>query len=155
MSALLRRITSTNNRDYYYLNCLHSFRTKNKLKEHENVCKDHDYWYIEMPNENNEILKHSHGEKFMKVPFIIYADLESLIEKMSTYNNRKKSSTTKINKHEAPGYSLFTHCSSDATKNKLDYYRGQDCMKKFCKDLKEHAAKILGFEKKRNETFNR
>ena len=36
----------------------------------------------------------------MKVPFIIYADLESLLEKMSTcHNNPKKSSTTKINKH--------------------------------------------------------
>ena len=30
------------------------------------------------------------------------------------------------------GYSLFTHCSFDKTKNKLDYYRGEDCMKKFC-----------------------
>ena len=36
----------------------------------------------------------------MKVPFIIYADLESLLEKMNTsHNNPEKSSTTKINKH--------------------------------------------------------
>ena len=34
----------------------------------------------------------------MKVPFIIHADLESLLEKMNTcHNNPKKSSTTKIN----------------------------------------------------------
>ena len=38
----------------------------------------------------------------MKAPFIIYDDLESLYEKMDTcYNNPKKSSTTKINKHSA------------------------------------------------------
>ena len=36
----------------------------------------------------------------MKVPFIIYADLESLLEKMNTcHNNPEKSSTTKMNKH--------------------------------------------------------
>ena len=34
-----------------------------------------------MPNEDNKILKYNHGEKSMKVPFIIYADLECLLEK--------------------------------------------------------------------------
>ena len=34
----------------------------------------------------------------MKLPFVIYADLECLLEKMSTcQNNPNKSSTTKIN----------------------------------------------------------
>ena len=55
----------------------------------------------------------------MKVPFLIYADLESLLEKMSIYqNNPEKLSTTKTNKHK-PGYSLFTKCSFDAAKNRL------------------------------------
>ena len=53
-----------------------------------------------MSNEDNKILKYNHGEKSMKAPFIIYADLESLLEKMNTcHNNLEKSSTTKINKH--------------------------------------------------------
>ena len=70
LSALLRRITSTNNGDFYCLNCLHSHRTKDKLKEHEYVYKDHDYFYIEMPHANNKTLKYNPGEKYMKVPFI-------------------------------------------------------------------------------------
>ena len=78
----------------------------------------------------------------MKVPFIIYADLESLLEKMGfCHNNPKKSSTAEINKYTPSGYSLFKHCSIDATKNKLDYYQDKDCIKRFCKDLKEHTAK--------------
>ena len=84
-----------------------------------------------MPKEYNKILKYNHGEKSMKAPFIIYADLESLLEKIDTcYDNPEKSSTTKINKHRLSGYSLFTNCSFYITKNKLDYYRGEDCMKK-------------------------
>ena len=102
-----------------------------------------------MPKEDNKILKYNRGEKFMKVPFIIYADLESLFEKMNTCdNNPEKSSTTKINTHTPSGYSLFTHCSFDTTKNKLDYYRGKNCMKNFCQDLREHATKIINYEKK-------
>ena len=34
-----------------------------------------------MPTEDKEILTYNHGEKSVKVPFIIYADLESLCEK--------------------------------------------------------------------------
>ena len=57
----------------------------------------------------------------MKVPFLIYADYaESLLEKMSIYqNNPEKLSTTKTNKHKPSGYSLFTKCSFDAAKNRL------------------------------------
>ena len=78
----------------------------------------------------------------MKVSFIIYSDLESLLEKMSTcHNNPEKLSTTKINKHTASGYLIFTHCTFDTTKNKVDCYRGKDCMEKLCNDLKEHLLK--------------
>ena len=69
---------------------------------------------------------------------------------MSTcINNPNESSTTKINKHTPSGYSIFTSCSFDESKNKLNYYRGKDCMKKFCKDLKEYATRIINHEKKK------
>ena len=95
-----------------------------------------------MSNEDNKIIKYNQGEKSIKLPFIIYADLECLLEKMSTcYNNPEESSTTEINKHMPSSYSLFTHCSFDKTKSKLDYYSGKDCMKKFCKRLKSARNK--------------
>ena len=69
---------------------------------------------------------------------------------MSTcQNNPNKSSTTKLNKHTPSSYSQFTHCSFDESKNKLKYYRGDDCMKIFCKDLKTHANKIINYKKKK------
>ena len=46
-----------------------------------NVCKDHGYCYLEIPKKDNNILKYNYGEKSMKVPFIVYADIESLLEK--------------------------------------------------------------------------
>ena len=156
LSALFRGIKGNNNGDFYCLNCFQSYTTENKLKKHKKVCEDHDYWYVEMPEKDNKILKNNHGQKSMKVPFIIYADVESLLEKMDTcHNNPEKSSTTKRNKHTPSGYSLFTHCSFDTTKNKFDYYRGKNCMKKFCLDLREHATKISNYEKKKNDSINR
>ena len=149
MSALFRGVTRKNNGTFYCLNCFKPYTIENKLKKHKKVYENHDYCYVEMPEEYSKILKYNHGEKSMKVLFIIYADLESLLERMSTcHNEPEKSSTTRINKHTPSGYLLFTHCSFDTTKNKLDYYKGQDCMKNFCKDLKEDATKITSYEKK-------
>ena len=64
------------------------------------------------------------------------------------YDNTEKPSTTKTNKHTPSGYSLFTHCSFNKAENKIDYYRGEDCMKKLCLDLREHAKKVINYEKK-------
>ena len=76
LSALFRGITSKHDGDFYCLNYFRSYTTENKLKKHKNVCENHDYCYVEMPEEDNKILKHNHGKKSMEVPFIIYADLE-------------------------------------------------------------------------------
>ena len=55
LSALLRGVKSKHVGDFYCLNCVHSYRKENKLKKHYNVCKNHDYCYVEMPNEENTI----------------------------------------------------------------------------------------------------
>ena len=150
LPGLLKGITSTHEKDFYCLNCFHSYRRKNKLESHKKICENHDYCHVEMPTKDNNIIIYNHGEKSMKVPFIIYADLECLLEKMSTcINNPNESSTIKINKHTPSGYSIFTSCSFDESRNKLNYYRGKDCMKKFCKDLKEHAKRMINYEKKK------
>ena len=147
LSRLLRGITSNHHDGFYCLNCFHSYRTKNKLEAHKKYAKT---MIIVMPTKGNNTIKHNHGEKSIKMPFTIYADFECLLEKMSTCQNiPNKSSTTKINKHTPSGYSIFTHCSFDESKNKLNYYRGDDCMKKFCKDLREHSTKIINYEKKK------
>ena len=150
LPGFLKGITSNHNEDFHCLNCFHSYRTKNKLKAHKKICENHNFCHVKMPTKDNNIIKYNQGEKSIKLPFIIYADLECFLKKMSIcYNNPEESSTTEINKHVPSGYSLFTHCSSDKTKNKLNYYRGTDCMKKFCKDLRQHPTEIINYEKKK------
>ena len=50
----------------------------------------------------------------MKAPYIIVADIKSLLRKIDTCaNDPSKSSTEKKNEHEMCKYSLFTDCSFD------------------------------------------
>ena len=150
LSRLLRGITSNHVGDFYCLNCFCAYSTKHKFEAHKKICENHDYCHVEMPTKDNNTIKYNQGEKSIKLPFVVYADLECLLEKISTcQNNPNESSTTEINKHTPSGYSLFTHCSFDKSKNKLDHCRGKVSMKKFCKDLREHATKIINCEKKK------
>ena len=160
LTALLKEITSKHKGDFCCLNRFLEYATKNKLQSHKKVCQNYDSCCVEMPNEDNKILKYNHGEKSMKHPIIriiiiithnyYYADLESLLEKISTcYDSPEKSSTSKINKHTRSGYLLFTYCSFDERKNELSQDRGKNYMKDFCLDLREHATKIINSEKKK------
>ena len=101
LSALLRGITSNHFGDFYYLNCFQSYRTERKVKKHEKVCNDHDYCFVEIPNEDSKMLKYNHGGKSLKVPAIIYADLWVFAWKMRPcQNNPEKSYTEKrLNMH--------------------------------------------------------
>ena len=75
LSALLRGITSKHYGDLYCLNCLHSFRTENKLESHKRVCENKGFCNIIMPSEDTEILQFDQYQKLDKGSFTIYADL--------------------------------------------------------------------------------
>ena len=64
---------------------------------------------------------------------------------MSKYSNESYTEIKAI--HEPGGYSLDLVSSFDSKQNK-NFYRGRDCTKKFNKDLKEHATKIINFKEK-------
>ena len=106
-----------------------------------------------MPKEDNQILKYYYEEKSMKAPFIIYADMVSLLEQIHTCHDNLENSPTTKNNHKASGYLLFTHCSFHTAKNKLSFYRDKDCMKNVFRDLKKYMTKIRDCEK--NDVFNK
>ena len=94
LSGLLQGNSSNHRGDFYCLNCFNSYTTENKLKEHEEICDNHDSCRIKMPNE--PILKYNPGEKSLKAPFLFFLDLECTLKKVeSCRNNPEKSYTEK------------------------------------------------------------
>ena len=49
LSVLFAKKSSNNDGDFYCLNCFNSYTTNNKLKEHKEICNNHDSFHIEMP----------------------------------------------------------------------------------------------------------
>ena len=83
-----------------------------------------------MPSEDTKILEFNSYQKFDKEPFIIYADLECIIEKIDgCINYSENLSTTKVNEHVPSGFSMSTISSFKSIEKKHNLYRGKDCMK--------------------------
>ena len=74
LSGLFRGMTSSNNGDFYCLNCFHSYRTLNKLKKHERICNNHDIVTQTCPKKMKKI--YLPREKSLKAPCIVFADSE-------------------------------------------------------------------------------
>ena len=105
ISGLLRGLTSNHNGNFYCLNCFHPYTTEKKLRKHERICNDHTFYHLKMPDEDKKILKYIPGEKSLRAPFIIYADLECLLRKINpSQNNPEKSYTEKKGTHSLSGY---------------------------------------------------
>ena len=137
LSALLEGKLSNHHGDFYRLGCFNSCTTKNRLKEHEEICNKHDCCHI-VRQKNIKICS---CRKITK----------SSICNLSWTNLAKKSRksyTEKKAKHEHSGWAMFTKCSFDKAENKLYYYRRRDCIEKLCKKLKGHVIKIINSEKK-------
>ena len=109
LSALLRIIASRHHGDFYCLNCLHSFARESKRESHKKVCKNIDFCNAIMPSQYTKILEFNQYQKSEKASFIIYADLECLIEKVDTCkNNPENSFTTKVAEHIPSGFRMST-----------------------------------------------
>ena len=101
-------ITSKHKSDNYFLNCLHSFRTENKLKQHKKEYEMKDVCSIVMPSEDTKILELNQYQKPDKAPIIIYADLEYLIigKIGGCKNNSENSSATKVGENFPSSFSM-------------------------------------------------
>ena len=92
--SIVKRNNIKNNSDFYCLNCLHSFRTKAKLESDTEFCK------VKILSADTKILEFNQYQKSDEKPFIIYAKLECLREKIDECkSNPENSSTIKVGEH--------------------------------------------------------
>ena len=71
------------------------------------------------------------------------------IKKITIYSKQpRKILYRKKARHEPSGWSMFTRFLFDKRENKLNYYRGKDCIENLCKKLKESAMEKINYAEK-------
>ena len=95
LSRLLSKQNSKHKeRQYFCMNCLQGFKEEKSRNEHIGYCKDNESVRIEMPHKR-PIVEYSDGQFQFKVPFIMYADFESILEQTQRPDNNPRISTTR------------------------------------------------------------
>ena len=142
----LRRLLSRQNSkhkesQHFCLNCLQGFREKKSRDEHYVYCRNNEAVRIEMPN-SKPIMQYSDGQYQFKVPFMMYADFESILEPIQgASNNPNISSTREVNIHTPSGWCVYSTFSYGDVTNPLTQYRGLDCVEKFCEHIISEAKR--------------
>ena len=137
IKSLSRLLSSGNTKhkgkEYFYMNCLQGFKEESSRNEHIDYCIDNESVKVEMSHKNPRV-QYSDGQFQFKVPFIMYADFESILEPIQgPGNNLMISSTRGVNNHVPSGWCIRSEfVYNGKIENPLKLYRGKDCVKKFC-----------------------
>ena len=107
------------------------FTSEISRDEHYNYCRSKDSVRVEMPIKD-PIVKHTDGQYQFKVPFVIYADFESILVAVSSApNDPIKSSTRGINIHEPSGWCMNSKFAYELGIDRFQQYWGKDCVSTF------------------------
>ena len=107
IKSLSRLLSSKNTnhkgKEYFCMNCLQGFKEESCRDKHLDYCINNKSVKVEMRHKN-PIVQYSDGHFQFKVPFIMYADFESILEPIQgPGNNPMISSTRCINNHVPSG----------------------------------------------------
>ena len=108
--------------------------SEDTLELHIQVCKDHNFCYVKMPEEGESILRYQQGSKSMRMPFVIYADTECILRPVQSVEHRSDKPLTR-NVAELVGCGAatlikFAHGDFERT---FKQHRGEDSITVFCK----------------------
>ena len=124
------------------MNCLQGFKEESSRSDHVGYCKDNESVRTEMPH-RKPIVEYSDGQFQFKIPFIMYADFESILEPISGPGNNPRISTTRdINVHVPSGWCIHIEFAYGEVKDPLKLYRGKDCVRKFCNHVIGEACRL-------------
>ena len=146
IKSLSRLLSSQNTKhkakEYFCMNCLQGFKEESSRNEHIGYCKNNESVRIEMPHKK-PIIQYSDGQFQFKVPFIMYADFESILELIQgPGNNPRIPSTRGVNIHTPSGWCVRSEFAYGEVKGPLKLYRGKDCISKFCDHIIAEAHRL-------------
>lgn len=108
------QLTKNGHKRFFCDRRLNSFVTEAKLNQHLIYCTNQNECQVQMPSFNNNIIEFKNRKNQLPVPFIIYADIESILKPVdSTISSGN--STSAYQHHEAHSVGYHFKCSFDDT----------------------------------------
>jgi hypothetical protein len=151
IKKLLGHDHSLDGHKLYFCNyCLHGFIRQELCDAHQPNCSPHGPQKIELPEKEEDfIIKYTNIGRQLKVPFVIYADMEAFTPKIDTCEgDPTQSHTTQYQKHEPASYAYMVVASDARYNKKVTLYRGPDVVNHFLQSLMKEGEKITNILEK-------
>ena len=117
------------------------------MNRHQEYCNEYEAVKIELPKKGM-MLKYKNYYKSEKVPSIVYADFESYIKPLQSYEPNPESSYTKrYQKHEPSSFCYQIKCFD--YEPKLVSYTREDAVQKFVEMLEDDIREITSIPEKK------
>ncbi|XP_049887050.1 uncharacterized protein LOC126381638 [Pectinophora gossypiella] len=135
LSRLIRtQVTKHHGKIFFCDDCMNFFSSENKLDSH--AC---GRVKTVLP-EKGSLIQFQHFERMQDMPFVIYADFESLLQ--PTPDAQNSECTENIQKHVPAAFGYYIVCSYDSSLNKYVSFRGPDCVQNFIENLENDVSWI-------------
>ena len=127
------------------MNCLQGFTFESSRDQHYSYCINNEMVRVEMPSKGSTVEFYD-GQNQFKVPFMMYADFESILMPMQGRSpsapDLDKAYTTKVNQHIPSGWCVYSKFAYGDVKDPLTIYRGEDCVGRFCNHIMNEAIRL-------------
>ncbi|XP_020298532.1 uncharacterized protein LOC109862801 [Pseudomyrmex gracilis] len=117
--------------------CLHYFHTSEKLAQHTVDCERLNNSAVVLPTEGKNRLKFENYNNKERVPMVVYADLECVLEKQN--EKQDTSSAHKYQRHSL--FSIGYYASCEHIDIGYKFYRGENCVQWFVSELHDLAKR--------------
>ena len=146
IKSLSRLLKSSNTKhkckQHFCMNCLQGLTQESSRDQHQVYCEDNESVRVEMPKQGSTV-EFKDGQNQFKVPFIMYADFESILEPMDHGSpNPNQLYTNEVNQHTPSGWCVYSEFAYREVDNLLRLYRGKDCIETFCNYIKEEVHRL-------------
>ncbi|XP_076635443.1 uncharacterized protein LOC143348731 [Colletes latitarsis] len=134
------QLSKHNGRKYFCDRCLHYFSSNEKLEAHTMDCEKMNDCAIILPTDDcSKWLSFSNYNKKKRVPFIVYANLECILEKTDT--DREASRYTNQH-HRVFSVGYYVRCSYDDSLSTFQCRRDPDCVSWFVRQLQDLSHRV-------------
>ena len=146
IKSLSRLFRSSNTKhkceQHFCMNCLQGFTQESSRDQHQVYCKDNETVRVEMPKQGSTV-EFKDGQNQFRVPFIMSADFESILEPIQGPTpDPNQPYTNEVNQHTPSGWCVYSKFTYGDVDNLLRLYRGPDCIETFCNYIKGEAHRL-------------
>ena len=130
-------------KQHFCMNCLQGFTQESSRDQHQVYCDNNESVRVEMPKQDSTV-EFKDGQNQFKVPFIMYADFELILEPMDPVEpgSPNQPYTNEVNQHMLSGWCVYSKFAYGDVDNPLRLYRGKDRIETFCNYIKGEARRL-------------